>query len=356
MHPISKGPIETVAIDGLPGMKSIDITVSAEEAARSASGEFVIVGAGLPVFPGRATTIKATGELLLTGYVRDVETGYSDRDRTLACSFVSRTVDLIETSIDHPSGEILNKDISAIARELDSAGVGIETDGSSFPVERRHKIIEGESVFSSIARRSRGRGVLIHDTERGRMKLSTRPGGVHAGTLRRGRNILPGASASFTEAGRYSEVKVRGQQSEGTEKQQLRPETKVTDSGVKRNRVLILPHEGEATVDRMRTRAIWQAKRSAGNSVTASIPVTGWRDGNGRLWQANWLVEVDDDWLGIRGLMIIKSVVFSQRGEDKTFATLSLADPRSLGGENPRGKTSEGYAAPGAIEAEYEDE
>lgn len=362
MRPISKGPLEIVEIAGLPQMLSIDITISAEEAARSASGEFVIVGRGLPVFPGQETVISTRArerdrpEPLLTGYVRDVETGYSESDRTLSCSFISRTVDLVEASIDHPSGEILNKDLSAIARELDSAGVGIETDGSSFPVERRHKIIEGESHFSSIARRARGRGILIHDTPKGRLKLSTKPGGIHAGTLKRGVNILPGASASFTEAGRYSETRVRGQQSEGTQKQQLRPQTKVKDSGVKRKRVLILSHEGEATIDRMRTRASWQANRAAGNSVTASIPVTGWRDEAGEIWHENWLVHVDDDWLGIEGLMIIKSVVLSQRGDDKTFATLSLADPRALGGENPRGKTSAGYAAPGAIEAEYEDE
>lgn len=121
-----------------------------------------------------------------------------------------------------------------------------------------------------------------------------------------------------------------------------------------RKRVLILPYEGEAIVDAMRQRAIWQARRAAGNSVTASLLVTGWRDDGGKLWSPNWLIQVEDDWLGIEGQMIIKSVVFSQ-GE-RTWATLSLADPQALGGENPRGKTSAGYAAPGIIEAEYEDE
>lgn len=356
MLPISSRPLETVVVDGLPPVLSIEISISAEEAARTASGTFVISGPGVPVMPGLPTRITATGTVLLTGYVRDVDTGYGETDRTLGCSFVSRTIDLIETSADHPSGEILNKDLLAIAKELDSTGVGIESDGSGFPPEPRHKLIEGESAFSSIERRARGRGVLIHDTEKGRLKLSTKPGGIHAGTLKRGVNILPGARASFTEAGRYSDIKVRGQQTSGTQKQHLRGETKVADSGVTRKRVLILPHEGEATIDRMRTRAIWQARRAAGNSVTASIPTTGWRDAAGRIWAPNWLVQVEDDFLGISGLMIIKSVRLSQAGDDKTFATLSLADPRSLGGENPRGKTSDSYAAPGVISAEYEDE
>lgn len=350
---ISSGPLETVRVSGLPPTKSIDINVSAEEAARSASGEFVITGSGVPVMPGLATTITASGDLMLTGYVRDVGTGYERDSRTLRCGFVSKTVDYIECSADHTTGEILNKDLVAIARELDSAGVGIEAD-ASFPPEIRHKLMVGESAFSSIERRARGRGALIHDTEKGRLKIATKPAGMHAGRLQRGVNILGGASASFTEAGRYSEIRVRGQATEGTDRQQMRPQTKVTDSGVTRQRLLILDHEGEGTIDRMKKRAIWQARRAAGNSVTASIPVSGWRDEGGRIWQPNFLVQVEDDWLGIEGLMIIKSVSFSQR--DMTVAVLSLADPRALGGDNPRGKTAGGYAAPGVIEAEYEDE
>lgn len=351
---LSSGPLERVVIDGLPPIKSIDISISAEEAARTASGDFVLVGDGVPVSPGLPVTISASGDLLLTGYLRDVNTGYVANDRSLACSFVSKTIDLIEASADHPSGEILDKDLTAIARELDSYGVGIETDGTEFPAEKRHKLQLGESGFSSIERRARGRGALIYDTPKGRLKIATKPEGTHAGTLKRGVNILPGSSASFTEQGRFSEVRVRGQNSDGTDKSQLRPQTKVKDSGVKRKRVLILPHEGEATVDKMRKRAMWQAQRAAGNSVTASLIVTGWRDANGKIWAPNWLVNVEDNWLGIEGVMIIKSVVLHQG--DMTSATLSLSDPRALGGENPRGKTSAGYAAPGTIEAEYEDE
>lgn len=352
--PVSTAPLERIVCDGLPKVESFSMSVSAEEAARTAKGEFVIIGPGVPVLPGQPTAVTASGELLLTGYVRDVNTTYQEETRSLSIGIVSRTVDMIEASAIHPSGEILNKDLVAIAQELDSYGIGIETDGSSFPVEIRHKLMLGETGFSSIERRARARGALLYDTPKGRLKIATKPEGMHAGTLKRGLNILPGASASFTEEGRYSETRIRGQQSEGSEKQHLRPQTKVSDSGVTRKRVLILPQEGEGTIDRMRKRAIWQARRAAGNSVTASIPVSGWRDDIGRFWSPNWLVQVDDDYLGIEGVMIIKSVSFQQN--DKTFAVLSLADPRALGGENPRGKTSAGYGAPGVIEAEYEDE
>ncbi|KQV27605.1 hypothetical protein ASC97_04300 [Rhizobium sp. Root1203] len=345
---------EDVTIAGFPPIKSINISVSAEEAARSASMDLVITGSGLPISVGQEAAIMASQTLMLTGYVRDIGTGYAEADRALSCSLISRTVDFIECSAEHKTGEIFDKDIVGIAKELDTLGVGIKTDGSSFPKEPRHKLDLGESAFSSIERRARGRGALIYDTPKGQIMIASKPAGIHKGTLRRGENILPGASATFTEADRFSDIKVRGQTTEGTDKQQLRPQTSVKDTGIARRRPLILMHEGETTVDRMKKRAVWSARRAAGNSVTASIPVTGWRDSAGQIWQPNWLVSVEDDWLGIEGLMIIKSIVFDQN--DMTVATLSLADPRALGGENPRGKSAGSYAAPGVIDAEYTDE
>ncbi|ATN32910.1 hypothetical protein ACO34A_03730 [Rhizobium sp. ACO-34A] len=354
--PISYGPLETVVVSGLPPVTSINIEVSAEKAVRVASGEFVMVGSGKVAanYLSVPVTIVASGDLMFTGYVRDVGIGKGADERTLNCGFASRTVDYVECSAVHESGEILNKDIAAIARELDSYGIGIETDGAKLPVEAIHRISVGESAFASVERRARGRRMLIHDTPEGRVKLACKPAGIHRGTLGGGIKILPGATSSFTEQGRYSETSIRGQATEGIEKQQLRPQATAKDSSVKRRRVLILPHEGEATIDRMRERAIWQARRAAGAGVTASIPVTGWRDEGGKIWQPNWLVQVEDDDLGLDGLMIIKSVNFSQ--SDMTMATLSLADPRALGGDNPRGKTADGYAAPGVDDAEYADE
>jgi prophage tail gpP-like protein len=304
---------------------------------------------------GQAVELRASGEVILTGYIRDIGTGYEQDSRSLTINLVSRTVDFVECSADHASGEWLDKDISEIAKDLDSLGIGIETDGSSFEKEPRHKLIVGESPYYTIERRARGRGVLIHDTPKGRIKLATKPEGTHSGTLKRGQNILPGASAQFTERGRHSKTKVRGQTTGGVEKTALRPETVAKDSGVTRNRPLIVRHEGEATVDRMKKRAEWRANRAAGNAVTASLPVTGWRDRGGKIWSPNWLIQVEDDWLGLQGQMVIKSVELTQ-GDEGTRAILSLADPRALGGENPRGKSASGYAAPGAIEAEYQDE
>jgi prophage tail gpP-like protein len=349
--------LEIVTIAGVNApMKSISITRSAEQAVSTASGEFVIKGPGLPNRPDDEVTITANGTLLLTGYVRDVNPSYDagSGSRSLSMSFVSKTVDATETSVDHPTGEVLNKNLADIGREFDNLGIGIEDDGG-LPVEPRHKLDPGESLFSTVERRARGRGILIHDTPEGKMKLATKPAGQHAGALRRGVNIEQ-ASATLTGKDRHSEISVRGQSTTGSSAAQLRGQAKAKDAGVRRSRPLIIRHEGEQTTDRAKTRAEWHAKRGAGNAVTASITTIGWRDEGGTIWTPNFLIEVDDDFIGINGLMIIKSVTLNQDAEGAgTTATLSLADPRALGGENPRGSTDAGFTAPSPT-ASFEDQ
>ncbi len=94
--------------------------------------------------------------------------------------------------------------------------------------------------------------------------------GRHSSGLVLGQNIEE-ASASFTEAGRYSKAKVRGQRAAGTKAKDLRAEGVATDKTVKRNRPLIIQHDGEATPQELKKRAEWLLKRAAGMSITASI-------------------------------------------------------------------------------------
>lgn len=347
--------LEFVTASGLPAIMSISISMSIEEAVRTATVDVDPTGRGLGVSVGQAVTISA-GDVVLTGYVRDVNPEHDEQSRSLRVSLVSRTVDATECSVVHPTGEVLNKSLADIGREFDTLGVGIEDDGG-LPAEPVHRLRVGETLFATLERRARGRGILLHDTPQGKLKLATKPAGNHAGGLIFGENIKR-ASATFTEQGRHSEVKVRGQLTEGMQAQQLRGQATARDSGVTRARPLILPHEGEGTIDRMKKRAEWRAKRAAGNGATAQITVLGWRDSGGKIWTPNYLVHVEDDWIGIRGSMLIKSVTLDQTGDgdDGTTATLTLADPRGYGGDNPRGKSGSAYNAPGNISAEWEEE
>ena len=219
----------------------------------------------------------------------------------------------------------------------------------------RHKLQRGETLYSTLERRARAQGILISDTPKGKLKLSSKPSGRHSSGFVLGVNIEE-ASANFTEAGRHSKVKVLGQRAAGTKAKDMRPKGVATDKTVQRDRPLIITHDGEATPQELKKRADWLLKQAAGQSVSASVTSFEWRDSSGKLWTPNFLVPVYDPFIDIEGDMLIKSPVFSWDGNGGTKVVCSLVDPRAMGGENPRGKTSKAYAAPADTSPQYQEE
>ena len=146
------------------------------------------------------------------------------------------------------------------------------------------------------------------------------------------------ASATFTEDKRFSPVIVRGQSSRGGGAGALRLEARALDASVRRQRPRIIVHESEATSAKLKERAERQVKRAAGYGCSAEVEVSGWRDGEGRLFEPHFLIPVRDARIYLDQEMVIKSVTFSQSvesGGPGTRARLSLADPRALNGEAP---------------------
>jgi prophage tail gpP-like protein len=333
--------------------RSCALSASAEEAVRTASFEVVWTGPGLPCMPDEDATIEVSGELWGTGYVRDVNGQHDAAGRVYQISFVSRTCDATECSIDHPTMLARDVDLIGIAKTFDTLGIGV--DGAPKTEKKRtHKVVPGESLFDTIEAEARAQGVLIHDTPQGKLKLADKPEGRHSGGLVLGVNIAE-ATGQLSGAKAFSPISVRGQASEGVSAASLRPEATARGTA-KRKRPLILIQEGEATSARLKRRADWEARRAAGDGISASIVTPGWRDADGKLWTRNFLVAVNDPWLGIDQDMVIAEVGLRQDGQGGTVAELTLKDPRSLGGENPRGKSSDAWAAPETAEPDYRED
>ncbi len=341
-------------VGGVPlPFSSCTLDAGAEKAVRSASFDVIWNGLGLPCAEDEACIVTISGELWLTGVTRDVNWGHDDGRREYTVSCVSRTVDATEASIDHPTGYVENCDLEAIAREFDTSGIGVECLAKG----RRkalHQIIPGETLFSTLEVEARANGALIGDTPEGKLRITDRPDGRHAGALVRGVNIL---RASGTLSGRfnYSEVKVRGQSSFGSRGSALTPEAEAAGTA-NRKRPLIIYHEGEATSDRLKTRAGWEAKRAAGQGKAVRVQVHGCRDEAGRIWTQNYLVPVEDDWGGLKQDMVISGVKIAQDADGGTTTDLTLKDPRALGGENPRGESAASWNAPGAADTKYRED
>ncbi|WP_176083115.1 hypothetical protein [Martelella sp. HB161492] len=336
---------ETVRLEGLDlDIKTFEFESSAEEAVSQVRISCKPPGDGLDLEPGTAVKVYAGSDLLLTGYLRDIVPGHDKDNRTLDITIVSRTVDATECSVEHESGEVIGKTIDAVAREFDTLDIGIVAD-EEFPTEAKVKLEIGETMFAAIERVARGRGILIYDTPEGKLKLTTKQEGTLSGGCLWGVNIER-ADATLTEQGRYSPVIVRGQTTEAGDITAERKQATATDDTVNRRRPLILKFDGNAGTESAKERAVWTVQRNAAKALEVHLTVTGWRDNAGQLFRRNWMILVQDKWLGVDGKLVIKRAILRQDGaSDGTVALLTLCDPRALGGENPRGKTSKAYKA-----------
>lgn len=344
-----------ISIGGAPFVpwQDVRINISAEEAVRTAAIRGHLPSNATPPWPDSKATLSASGTLVLTGFVRDLRADQSEHDWSAEISLVSRTVDAVEASIKHETGLAKNKDIKAVAEEFDSCGVGVEAIGSYDKIER-HQIEPGESLFETLEPLARSAGAIIRDTPEGKLRIVQKPEGTHAGGLAAGVNIIS-ATVEFSGEGRFDPVLVRGQQSRGSGAQALRPEAEASDPAVGRYRPKIIVLDNEATVANLTKRTEWHMRGAAGLAVSATIVVSGWRDLLGRIWEPNWQVYVRHPRIFLDQMMAIKTVALSQdtrQGGTGTTATLTVVDPRALGGLSSGAKSGSGWSAP-EPKAEY---
>ena len=303
-----------------------------------------------PLMPDEECRIEASGDLILTGYVREIGPSHDANSHRISVSIASRTIDAVEASIDHPTGFARDKDLVEIAREFDTAGVGIVGE-EKFPKEKARFVNTGESLFDHIRALARSHGALIYDTAEGQLRIAKKPRGRHSGALSigDGGNIVS-ASATLSGQGRYSETIVRGQSSRGFGDAALRIEARASDAGVGRNRPRIIVHESETDSGKLKERAERAVKRAAGYSRKASVTVAGWRDAGGKIFEPHFIIGLNDPRIYVSQDMAIETVTLTQSIDVNgpgTRATLSLVDPAALNGEGGGGSSDPVWATPG---------
>lgn len=337
---MKRDPLEIVTVElagrAFSGWSQVRLQYGVEQAVRTVELIASDYAGAMPFRPGTPCRVLASGDLLITGYVRDVRPSHDAALHQVALSIVSRSIDAVEASIDHRTGFAKQMRLDEIATEFDSAGVGVEVD-EEFPVEPASFVNTGETLFRHIEPLARSHSAMIYDTPEGKLRIRKGMRGRHSGALAigAGGNIVS-ASATLTEDRKFSPVIVRGQSSKGVGAGALRIEARVEDPSVGRYRPKIVVHESESTAGKLKERAERQAKRAAGYASTAEIEVAGWRDAGGRLFEPHFLIAVDDPRIYVNQDMAIKSVTLSQtidQGGPGTRATLSLCDPRALNGE-----------------------
>lgn len=318
----------------------VTVTAGAQQAARSfsiiAAEPNQMISDDWVFRPGAEVTIRASGALLLKGFVDDYNPEFGADFHRAVISGRSASKDAIDSSALHETGEFKKKKIDEIGEELlKKFRCQLKSDLKSkeIPVWR---LAPGATVFEELEALARHERALIVGTADGDLKLTRADRfGMHGGALQEGVNILQ-ASAQLSERGRHDRVYARGQKNQGSGEEAHRLEYVSRDQTVERHRPKIVLAEGETDKERIKERAKWEVARAAGWATTATIVTPGWRDANGALWDPEKLVFVESKRLKISQMMAIRTVRFLQNN-DGTTSTLSLVDPQALGGKNAKG-------------------
>lgn len=331
-------PRATLKIDGqrYEGWTKLSIVRSIE----SLCGSFVFEIAAReytdrprwPLRSGAECVVEVDGEVVITGYIDDINPQFDDSSYSIGIIGRDRSADLVDCSAVHKPGSWTGKRIEAIAAELAKPfGIDVVAKADTGEAVKRFAIQQGESAYAAIERLARFRGLLAVTNAAGQIEL-IRPGaGAIVADLVEGQNILSGG-ANHDVRDRFSDYIVKGQSSGDDQvngKAAAAIKADARDAAVARYRPLLIVAEDQATTANLRKRAAFEASTRAAKGQRATIPVIGWRAPNGELWRPDQLVSVKSPFLLIDGKMLIVEVnlVKDDRG---TVTELTLTPPEAM--------------------------
>jgi prophage tail gpP-like protein len=320
------------------GWESFECTYGIDQAARSFTLRVSEATAPtrphfqrFPLLPNTEVSVFSNGELVVAGYVDEYRPSYSGDSHEITIIGRGSGADYVDCSVFHPTGRFENMTVLEIARELDKFNIGIHSDvdvGEPIPwFQTRY----GSTPWAEMMRILPEMALTMMGMPDGSILLTRAASKRHSGELVEGQNIEE-ASATLSAWDRFSYYAVGGQSSWGTDEDRTEPLGYQVDNAVRRFRPVMRIAAAETDPKRARRLAAWHSARAAGNSITATVTVPGFRDKAGAIWIASQRIYTYAPSLQIDQDMVIKSVRLTQ-SESGTRSSLELVDPQSFGGD-----------------------
>lgn len=288
---------------------------------------------------GDSCTVSIGDNTILTGYLDDIDDGYSLNTHDVTFTGRDKTEDLVDCAYDTFTlgSQLKNLTVLQIIKKLcDPFGISVEVDDSTVKAELSkekvpvYNIEIGDKVYSMISTLCQQYAILPITTGDGKLRL-TRTGIKKANDiLEVGKNILANR-LNQSDKDRFSVYYATGPAKTSAFNSKLIVNGKLSDNYVKRTRPLvILVGEQANSDDVLQKRAAWEARIRAGGSRKVQTKVRGWTQSNGDIWPLNGLVSVKDDKIGVNGEFLIASINFSLDGSGGELTNMSLVPPEAF--------------------------
>ncbi|MGH1429751.1 MAG: phage baseplate assembly protein [Neptuniibacter sp.] len=244
-------------------------------------------------------------DLLLTGYVNDLQPSYDKQSHSIRINGGNRLVDLVDCST--TGKQFVKQSLLQICTTLCKPfGIQVRVDASVVNAANKmfvntHRLDLGEPIWEFLEELARIRAVLLTSNANGDLVI-TRAGTASADVaLVLGQNIKT-ARGNFSDRNLFSEYTVSGQQGNEPFTQLEGVDTALPMATVKgsgRYRPFAVAADNPMDQAGCMTRAEWQKNVNEGRADSVTYTVSGWRQQEGgRIWAPNELVTVTDPYQG----------------------------------------------------------
>lgn len=306
-----------------------------------------------PLLGGETCRVLVDGQVALTGHIEKIDVSYSATDHNISVQGRDRTADLLDSSLGalpsfsgHPT---LHQVISLVLRHLRLDLEVVDQAGETRAVSDDLPAPEpGQNAFEFLEKLARQRRVLLTSDAEGNIVITRATASTLAPARLQNRlgasdNNVLSASVSYDLTGRFYQYAVTSSLNPlvtangGTTVAALANQSHtVTDTQIRVGRQLVLAPKASSGSGVNARRAQWEANIRKARSRVYSAVIQGFTVA-GRLWGVNELVQVDDDFAGLHGQLLINSVSFKfdDGGSTTTLSmvnqdayTLELSEPQ----------------------------
>jgi prophage tail gpP-like protein len=264
---------------------------------------------------GDAVKLYYGDELLLTGYVDDIDAEYDANSHRLTVRGRSKVADLVDCSgFDKPFNGLNLADIATqLCQPFGISVIDSAKEGKAFTAP---KITSGETYFEFLEELARMRAVRLCDSPTGDLVLCKKLSELSGTVLALGRNIVK-SSGKMSARELFSRYHlISNNPSPVLPKADDVAHPYAADEDViKRFRQIVVVAGFEGEPDDLATRANLQKRVHRGRSESHTYTVLGWDQDNGQTWRPGMRVRINDPYANIKDERTIMETVMSA-GED----------------------------------------
>jgi len=306
---------------------------------------------------------KGLEQILITGYIDGRNSRYDSKSHSIIIFGRDKAGDLVdsshwvntirtgggpETGIGAKNGEWKGLSLYDIVSQICLPfGISVvlhsSASGPAMEEIKSYKVIEGESVYSIIAKLCRLKTVLVYSLGNGNICLSRLGTNKAVDSLQLGNNILS-ANDFQDNRDRYSFYVVKSQTAfdsftedpdlpDAHEDQNISCVGYAEDSVLwnrERYRPLIIISDSPSNNKEAEERALWEATTRAGLSRRNVYVVQGWTQSDGTIWPLNGKVTVKDSLFGMDNVERLITDLTYRIGPGGTTTEITVMSPDAL--------------------------